>query len=64
MIDMQGEVVVVVFIRKRAMPATSYPQRPSSAQFVCRSDIFVAIDMQGEVAVVVFIRKRAMPATS
>jgi len=39
------------------MPTTSYPQRHSSAQFFCRSDIFVAIDMQGDVVVVVFIRR-------
>ena len=39
------------------MPTTSYPQRHSSAQFMCRSDIFVAIDMQGDVVVVIFIRR-------
>ena len=39
------------------MHATSYPQRHSSAQFTCRSDIFVAIDLQGDVIVVVFIRR-------
>mgnify|MGYP004035306693 CR=1 FL=1 len=39
------------------MPTTSYPQRHSSAQFTCRSDIFVAIDMQGDVVVVIFIRR-------
>ena len=37
------------------MPATSYPQRHSSAQFMCRSNIFGALDMQSDVVAVIFI---------